>query len=483
MDQALRAARACLGALSPEDHVGLVAFDTEVISSGPSLLAGTAAGREEALRFLEQVTARGGTELLLGLREAFRLLSSGGDVFLLTDGQVSATEEIISAAKGAGVRIHCLGIGSASQDRFLSLLAAETGGTGRMVTPRERVDLAALELFASVGRPVASDLSAEIHGLADAKLVPAPASTVFGGHPVVLFGSAEGGEDGRVELSWTADGGRRSTEIPLAIASSPLGNVLRLLQGAKQLSSVEAQYVGPDRAGAADGRRQDRLRRLLTRLSEEYGLASRTMALVAVVQRPGDRAGDVPRTRVVPVGMPQDTAFESYFGPADMAVNGCSMAPPPSLLRKARRTQVSYASAAEAVLPPQARERVEASTDEVLLELAGRLEPDGGLPGRDDEERVAASLLLLLLCAAEGHSPDRGPFRQHVRRLLDFLKGFDTSQLDERQHDMIGRAVALLEAGECLDGLWLPPARKYLRQGSVEAESVWAAVEEALAAR
>jgi len=128
----------------------LVAFDTEVVSSGPSLLPGTAAGREQAQRFLEQVTAREGTELLLGLKEAFSLLSgSGGDVFLMTDGQVSATEEIeeiISAAKIASVRIHRLG--STSQDRFLSLLAAETGGVGHMVTPRERVDLAALELLA-----------------------------------------------------------------------------------------------------------------------------------------------------------------------------------------------------------------------------------------------------------------------------------------------------------------------------------------------
>lgn len=87
MDQALRAARACLGALSPADHVGLVAFDTEVISSGPELLAGTGDGREAADRFLQQVSARGGTELLLGLREAFGLLSrGGGDIFLLTDG-------------------------------------------------------------------------------------------------------------------------------------------------------------------------------------------------------------------------------------------------------------------------------------------------------------------------------------------------------------------------------------------------------------
>jgi len=478
MEQALRAARACVGSLSPEDHVGFVVFDTEVISSGPSLLAGTAVGREQAHRFLEQVSARGGTELLLGLREAFGLLSSdGGDVFLLTDGQVSATEEIISAAKKAGVRIHCLGIGSASQDRFLSLLAAETGGVSLMVTPRERVDLAALELFASVGRPVASDLSAEIRGMDNAKLAPAPASTVFGGHPIILHGSTKGGDGGRLALSWTAACEGRSKEIPLAIASSPLGSVLRLLQGAKQLSNAEAQYVGPAHTGVVEKRRQERLKRLLTQLSQEYGLASRTMALVAVVERPGDKAGNVPQTRVVPVGMPQGTPFDSYFGRSGMGVADCLVAPDAHYAMVMKPALGAVIGSGRRL---RAHEKSEVPTDQVLVDLAGRLEPDGGLPGRDDEERVAASLLLLLLYAAEGHSPEQGAFRQHVGRLLAFLRAFDMSRFDEDQRAKITCALRALEDRGRLDGTWLPLAKEYVRRSMIQGHRFWTTLAEAL---
>ena len=38
------------------------------------------------------------------------------------------------------------------------------------------------------------------------------------------------------------------------------------------------------------------------------------MSLVAVVERANDQAGHVPKTKIVPVGMPQDTEFASYFG-------------------------------------------------------------------------------------------------------------------------------------------------------------------------
>ena len=78
----------------------------------------------------------------------------------MTDGQVSGTEAILAEARSAGVRLHCLGIGSASQDRFLTLLARETGGVSRFVTPRERVDLAAVDLFASIGKPLVAGLKA-----------------------------------------------------------------------------------------------------------------------------------------------------------------------------------------------------------------------------------------------------------------------------------------------------------------------------------
>lgn len=68
MEQALRATKACLGTLSSEDRIGLVAFDHEVVSSGMELLAGTERGRMQAEEFLRKVSPRGGTELMQGLR-------------------------------------------------------------------------------------------------------------------------------------------------------------------------------------------------------------------------------------------------------------------------------------------------------------------------------------------------------------------------------------------------------------------------------
>ena len=206
MAQAIRAIEACLGGLAEDDRFGLIAFDDKVETFRHTLAAGTIPEREAARKFLAGIDARGGTELARALLEAAKILGSGGgDILVMTDGQVFGTEKILEQARGAGVRIHCLGIGSASQDRFLAMLARHTGGVSRFLTPRERVDLPAVDLFASVGRPVASGLSVE--GAIAVTELPA---NVFAGTPLVFFGEAA--LDSTLRIQWSRGERRDSNQ-------------------------------------------------------------------------------------------------------------------------------------------------------------------------------------------------------------------------------------------------------------------------------
>src|SRR5579871_334108 len=184
--QAKKAIEACLAVLSPEDFFGLVAFDNAVESLHAELLAGSSENRAKAREFLDQIEARGGTALAAGFEHAAQLLNGvAGDIFILTDGQVAGTERILAQARATNIRLFCLGIGSASQDRFLSLLARETGGLSKFVTPRERVDLPAVDLFASMGQAAATGLKTS------GNVQPELPSFVFAGYPVLLFGERD----------------------------------------------------------------------------------------------------------------------------------------------------------------------------------------------------------------------------------------------------------------------------------------------------
>ncbi|MFN7995807.1 MAG: VIT and VWA domain-containing protein [Bryobacteraceae bacterium] len=453
IEQAKKAIEACLAVLSEKDFFGIAAFDYRVESFRAGLVPGTRGNRDMARQFLALIAAGGGTELALGFEQATRMLAGeSGDVFILTDGQVFGTEEILAKARSTGVRLHCLGIGSASQDRFLTLLARETGGVSRFVTPRERVDLAAVDLFASVGRPVASGLSGSDN------IRPDPPSVVFGGAPVLIFGEGEG----PVELNW--EGGHMS--LPVRFDTENVGETVWLLQGSRLITDWESRYPAAD--ASTPRRTHARLVSRLHEMSRTYGLASREMSLVAVVNRKGDRAGELPQTRVVPVGMAQDTDFDAYFSlamvqapfaaaaPSTMEATPllraveetCSMPAPPRMKVRVSRALKRMTRADSSKAKPMAGDPTDA-----LMDLASQIESDGGMSGDIPDARASATVIALLAFLSQGHTPTQGAFRSHVLRLLDFLKS--VTGLSQEHENIVHAAIELAQKGRPPAGDWL----------------------------
>ncbi|MEM7396165.1 MAG: VWA domain-containing protein, partial [Verrucomicrobiota bacterium] len=240
MAQAKKALLACLGALSPDDLFTVLAFDHEVSGLSSELLCGDDRGRLKAEQFLGKVQARGGTEMSKALTAASKLIrETGGDIFLITDGQVWETETIITTTRRLGIRVHVLGIGSASQDRFLTLLARKTGGFSRFLSPRERVDLPALELYASIAQPVATNCRLSLGE--DTDLVPEPPDTVFAGQPVLCFGESENPH--ALRISWVGGNERSSIILDDWHPLESEATFIRLIRGARLITDLESQLM------------------------------------------------------------------------------------------------------------------------------------------------------------------------------------------------------------------------------------------------
>jgi Ca-activated chloride channel family protein len=477
--QAQNAVLACLGALSAADQVGFVAFDDEVESFQDSL-ADTDARTRDALRgFIEKVDARGGTELFQGLQAASRLLGrNGGDIFVLTDGQVSATEDIIQRAKALGIRVHCLGIGSASQDRFLGQLSRETGGVSRFVTPRERVDQSALELFAAIGRPVATDIQVSAQGRGDVSLAPEPAATVFSGHPLVVWGESAAGA-GQLSIEWTREDKPQSIVLPINAGADADAETLKLLRGARLITDLESRLETDSERDAARKRESKRSERLLVELGRKYGLANRRLSLVAVVERAGDKAGQLPKTSIVPVGMPQDTEFTAYFGGQPAAAAAYKHASS-SRVSACMCCVADYASAKEDIsfsLNLKAREPKFDSTD-LYLALARRIEPDGGLPGKTEDDRICHSLVVLL---AMLDSDMAAAFRPHLDRLIAFLESGVCSALSRDLRELVGEIIEKARLQQPISGPWQKMAKALILEGSRQSPAAWREIRQAIA--
>lgn len=257
---------ACISALRPRDQFNVVAFESRHTST--PWLKGNNQGKEAARTYLSGVYACGGTELATALASAIQNLPrKGGTVILITDGEVFNTASVTAALAGTKHRVFVLGIGDASQDRFLSQLAETTGGICKMLNPSEDSAKAALALFNASSRTLWEKAT-----VGDKKI-----GRAFLGTPVDVWGKdaepmglAPSFEFKSKKDSWLV-------QSPKQIVT-PEGLLMVLKTNAK-IMKLEAEFEAGD----------SRVARKLKDLSKLAGLPSREMALVAIVKRKGDK--------------------------------------------------------------------------------------------------------------------------------------------------------------------------------------------------
>ena len=498
INQAKKAIEACLGALEEHDQFGLVTFSSDSDVLRDRIEGATAKSRQAARKFLDAVTAGGGTEMEPALQRAAELLadedadsdaSESGDILIITDGQVFGTEAILERIRKKGVRVHCLGIGSASQDRFLAQLASQTGGVSRFLTPAERVDLPAVELFASIGWPVARNVTASVRGIEGGRIAPEPAKQVFAGTPLAIFGHFPAAKEVELALEWRCEAGTDHRTLSIGLETKPIAETLRLLQGSRIISDFESRRVP-----ASDPQTERQLSRVewrLKQLSLEYGLASSQVSLVAVVKRSGDVKDEIPSTRVVPVGMPVDMVFDMQFVPSlarlrhttsaafcesvlDIPVGAAAADSRQATMEGDRLFKLTHIRESDLTEVTPARPQC---AEDLLVSLSVMLEPDGGMPSKKHEVRIANSLAALLFFYEQNHTATSGTFRMHVERLLQFLSPPSIEQLDAKHRTIALRILKLVRAGRSINGPWDQFAKELVDFGRLALSVFWAKLE------
>lgn len=475
MRQAKAGVLAVLSTLRKEDRFGLVAFDDRVEVLSDVLTKATRDGRQSAVNFLSGVEARGGTEIGLALTRALQLLKNKGEIFLLTDGDVSGISRIIPVVQDQGVRLHILGINSASQDRALHELATSTGGISRVVGVRENVGQRALGLFNAVCAPVLEGVVATLLG--SGPPVDVEVGDVWENVPVVLRSLDP--VPGVVKFR-SRDGVPVPTLFPkhLERTVQVSRRVLGPLYAAEQIQILERRV-------AASGKRKDRKK--LRDLSRTFGLASSEMSLVAVVDRKGDKRfeGWEVKQEIVKLGYPEDFAAPSSITITTSTMDWMGEATPRSMtVNMAPRTGndpvalynvsncVSGASPGwngawtatrdsseldgvsikaltpveAAMVRPSMADQVlsqwkNQNTDHLLARLAS-LDDDGGVIADGIESRVLETIQLIL--AAWMADQDAGVYGLHLERMASFLVEV-AAQLPARRAFILSVAVQTLD--------------------------------------
>lgn len=148
--QARKALKSILDRLTPEDRIAMIGFGSTIREWSDELEVCDQTGLTGARQFTRGLEADlGGTEIGPAVARASELLDDveGGHILLITDGEISDWQAIISQARGTGQRSFTVGVGSAVSATFLRDLSYATSGACELTAPGEDIALPVMRQF------------------------------------------------------------------------------------------------------------------------------------------------------------------------------------------------------------------------------------------------------------------------------------------------------------------------------------------------
>ncbi len=239
LDHVKAAAHQTVAALDPDDAMAVVAFDdrAEVIMPARTGISST-----EARTRIASLRAKGGTEILRGLRlgleqlDAYHREGVISHLILITDGRTYGDdEECLVEAQGARLKdigITTLGIGDDWNDSLLDQIAYRSGGTSAYIaSPAQTTDVLRKRVC-GLKRVVASGLTLQVHPTEGVAVESASLVSPYVG-PLVLHGGIMGLGSLELQRSLKAlleisveqrpPGGQRVLQLELQGDVNPLG--------------------------------------------------------------------------------------------------------------------------------------------------------------------------------------------------------------------------------------------------------------------
>ncbi|GAK60988.1 vault protein inter-alpha-trypsin domain protein [Candidatus Vecturithrix granuli] len=222
-----------LKGLRPDDRFGLVTFSTTVHSFDDVLHAGSSEQIEQALQFVKDLRARGGTDIYEALKTALSFFGDDASrpqlVVFLTDGRptVGLTEytDILKQVQkhdSKSYRLFTFGVGYDVNTHLLDSLAEQSKAASAYIEPFEDLEVIVSAFFDKIDAPVLSQLAFSISGAGIYDIFPKELPDLFKGSQLLLFGRYRTSGEFPLVLSGTVEGQEQRHTYQIELPRSDL---------------------------------------------------------------------------------------------------------------------------------------------------------------------------------------------------------------------------------------------------------------------
>jgi Ca-activated chloride channel family protein len=210
--QAQDALRYVLNHLNSQDRFNIIAFSTGTDSFAEELQPASEA--DEAIRWVDSLSAAGSTDINRALLEAIDIASRERPTILIfmTDGLptegVTDRQMILQNVERdtfKAIRLFAFGVGFDVDTYLLDSLAQDNRGTTTYVTPNQAIDETVSAFYNKVSLPVLTDIEIDFGDIVTFDLYPQPLPDLFAGSQIILVGRYRGSGYETISLSGVAN--------------------------------------------------------------------------------------------------------------------------------------------------------------------------------------------------------------------------------------------------------------------------------------
>ncbi len=209
--QVQSALKFCVNNLESEDRFNIISFATEPKLYEKKLVEASKDSVAEALKYIEQMRAIGGTNINEALYKALKMeyrKDNPAFIVFLTDGMptvdITDPAEILKNVKKENdkkVKIFCFGAGTDLNTTLLDKLAIENNGVIEYVTENEDIELKISNFYTKIASPVLTEVSIDFGKIKTDNAYPKEIPDFFKGSQLVMIGRYRDGGASAVTIN------------------------------------------------------------------------------------------------------------------------------------------------------------------------------------------------------------------------------------------------------------------------------------------
>ncbi|MEE1672992.1 marine proteobacterial sortase target protein [Agarivorans aestuarii] len=319
MIQAREALHEALSGLAEGDYFNIIEFNSNYRRFMANAVSANASNKAKARRFINGLSANGGTEMFSALNVALSdpkqaATNALRQVIFITDGAVSDEQSLFELidSRLADNRLFTIGIGSAPNSHFMQRAAEIGKGTFTYIGKQSEVKQQVTRLFKQIAHPVVSDVQLAFSDGTVPEYWPSTIPDLYLGQPLMLSLKLPSGAHPQLVVSGNIGGQFWQRSLNLQTKQPAAG--LDLLWARHYIAALELsnRYLY-----------EERIEKQVLALALKYHLVSSQTSLVAVDVTPARPAnlpmvnkqidGGMPHGWQQPAALPQTSTASRLF--------------------------------------------------------------------------------------------------------------------------------------------------------------------------